>query len=251
MKRKTLIAGNWKMHGNTDSIKELMHSISHQLDASWTAQVLVCAPFVYLPLVSQLSASTNILLGAQNLSEHTEGAYTGEVSGQMLSDIGCQYVLVGHSERRSINGESNQLVAEKFQQALKTGLIPVLCIGETLEQRKSGTTMDVVTQQIDAVVDICGVELLAQGIIAYEPVWAIGTGVTATPEQAQEVHAAIREHLAAKDLKVATDMRILYGGSMKAANAKQLLAQPDIDGGLIGGASLKADEFIAICKIAG
>ncbi|NVK22539.1 MAG: triose-phosphate isomerase [Kangiellaceae bacterium] len=249
--RRTLIAGNWKMHGQMNSIRELMSGISEQLQSDWRCEVLVCPPAVYISTVKQLIGDKTVSLGAQNVSEQVQGAFTGEVSADMLTDIGCQYVLVGHSERRSLYGESDELVADKFAAALKAGLKPVLCIGETLEQRENGTTMNVVKQQIDAVINLLGIDGLAKGVIAYEPVWAIGTGVTASPEQAQEVHAAIREHLKQSCTSAAQNTQILYGGSMKAANAEQLLAQPDIDGGLIGGASLKADEFIAICKVAG
>lgn len=254
--RKTLIAGNWKMHGSKASIEVLLNGIKQQLDASWTSDILVCPPSLYIDNVSQLVSDTPIAVGAQNMSEQEQGAFTGEISGDMLQDFGVSYVLVGHSERRSLYQESNELVAKKFAKALETGLTPVLCIGETLEERENGSTMEIVKQQIDAVIDYygaraTGLEKLGQGVIAYEPVWAIGTGVTASPEQAQEVHASIRRYLAETKQSVADTIQILYGGSMKAANAEQLLAQQDIDGGLIGGASLKADEFIAICKIAG
>ncbi len=250
MARQTLIAGNWKMNGTTDSIHELVMAINAQLESDWQSEVLVCAPAVYLPLVIDLTKDSAIEVGAQNLSEQAAGAFTGEISGSMLADIGSQYVLVGHSERRSLYGESSELVAKKFQAALDNGLIPVLCVGETLEEREADATMKVVRAQIDTVLDY-GIDVLGQGVIAYEPVWAIGTGKTATPEQAQQVHAEIRAHLAQLDVDVAAKIRILYGGSMNPTNAEQLLAQDDIDGGLIGGASLKAEQFIAICKAAG
>ncbi|GAA4359107.1 triose-phosphate isomerase [Kangiella marina] len=254
--RKTLIAGNWKMHGNVASIESLVNGIKSQLDSSWQSDILVCPPSIYVDRTVQLIKGSSIKVGGQNLSQQEQGAFTGEISGDMLADLGAEYVLVGHSERRSLYHESNELVAEKFAKALEKGLTPVLCVGETLEQRENDTTMDVVKGQIDAVIDFyqdktAGLEKLGQGVIAYEPVWAIGTGVTASPEQAQEVHAAIRHYLAEMNTGVAEEIQILYGGSMKAANAEELLAQNDIDGGLIGGASLKADEFIAICKIAG
>ncbi len=251
MTRQTLIAGNWKMNGDSQFIGELMSDIKGQLDSDWQHQILVCAPSLYLTKVKELAANTNIAVGAQNLSQQSNGAFTGEISGSMLADVNCQYVLVGHSERRSLYGESSQIVAEKYQAALENGVVPVLCIGETLEEREAGTTMTIVKGQIDAVIEKSGIESLAQGVIAYEPVWAIGTGKTATPEQAQEVHAEIRAHLAQFDLDVADKTQILYGGSMNPTNAEQLLAQADIDGGLIGGASLKAEQFIAICKAAG
>ncbi len=251
MARQRLIAGNWKMNGSSDSIKELLAGIHADLDPSWQSAVLVCAPAVYLPLVSDLVAESKVAMGAQNLSEQASGAYTGEISGAMLADIKAQFVLVGHSERRSLYGESSEVVADKYNAALENGLKPVLCIGETLEEREAGTTMKVVKAQIDAVINQYGIEAIAKGVIAYEPVWAIGTGKTATPEQAQGVHAEIRAHLAQFDAQVAEETQILYGGSMNPTNAEQLLAQADIDGGLIGGASLKAEQFIAICKAAG
>lgn len=244
------------MHGNLDSIESLISGIKSQLDDNWQSDVLVCPPSIYVDRTIQLSKGSNIAVGGQNVSEQEQGAFTGEVSGDMLKDLGATFVLVGHSERRSLYNESNELVAQKFAKALEKGLIPVLCVGETLEERENGSTMQVVKSQIDAVIDFYsdktkGLEALGQGVIAYEPVWAIGTGVTASPEQAQDVHASIRSYLSDMDESVAEKVQILYGGSMKAANAEQLLAQKDIDGGLIGGASLKADEFIAICKIAG
>lgn len=254
--RKTLIAGNWKMHGNQDSIESLINGIKSQLDDSWQSDVLVCPPSLYIDKTIQLAKGSKIAVGGQNVSEQEQGAFTGEISGDMLKDVGSTHVLVGHSERRSLYQETNELVAAKYAKALENGLIPVLCVGETLEQRENGTTMDVVKAQVDAVIDFYkdnkeGLDKLGQGVIAYEPVWAIGTGVTASPEQAQDVHASIRQYLSEMNDVVAEKIQILYGGSMKAANAEQLLAQKDIDGGLIGGASLKADEFIAICKIAG
>jgi triosephosphate isomerase len=244
------------MHGSLASIESLVNGIKSQLDNNWQSDVLVCPPSLYIDKTLQLIKGSPIKVGGQNLSEQEQGAFTGEISGNMLKDLGADYVLVGHSERRSLYGESNELVAKKFAKAIEQGLIPVLCVGETLEEREKGSTMQIVKGQIDAVVDFyadkaAGLEKLGQGVIAYEPVWAIGTGVTASPEQAQEVHAAIRAYLAETNADVAEKVQILYGGSMKAANAEQLLSQDDIDGGLIGGASLKADEFIAICKIAG
>ncbi|MRX27766.1 triose-phosphate isomerase [Kangiella sp. HZ709] len=251
MTRQTLIAGNWKMNGDSQFIGELMSDIKGRLDSDWQHQILVSVPSLYLTKVKELAADTNIAVGAQNLSQQSNGAFTGEISGSMLADVNCQYVLVGHSERRSLYGESSTIVAEKYQAALDNDVVPVLCIGETLEEREAGTTMTIVKGQLDAVIEKSGIESIAQGVIAYEPVWAIGTGKTATPEQAQEVHAEIRAHLAQFDVDVAEQTQILYGGSMNPTNAEQLLAQADIDGGLIGGASLKAEQFIAICKAAG
>lgn len=248
--RTRLIAGNWKMNGDRASIKALIDGIMAERDNAIQSDVLVCAPAIYLPLVKSLTENSGIHIGGQNLSQHSSGAYTGEISGGMLKDTGCGFVLVGHSERRSFYGESSELVAEKFKAALDNGVTPVLCVGETLEERENGTTMDVVKQQIDAVLSL-GSEIMSKGVIAYEPVWAIGTGKTASPEQAQEVHQAIRQHLSAVDNSMAENMRILYGGSMNPSNAEQLLSQADIDGGLIGGASLKAEQFNAIIKAAG
>ncbi|AOE48989.1 triose-phosphate isomerase [Kangiella sediminilitoris] len=254
--RKTLIAGNWKMHGSQDSIKDLLNGITGQLDASMDSDILVCPPTIYIDSVKKQLENAPVAVGAQNVSEQDQGAFTGEVSGDMLRDFGVEYVLVGHSERRSLFNESDEIVAKKFAKALEHGIKPVLCIGETLEQRENGTTMAVIKQQIDAVIDFYGdrdvaLDKISQAVIAYEPVWAIGTGMTATPEQAQDVHSSIRNYLAETSQDTADKIQILYGGSMKASNAEQLLAQRDIDGGLIGGASLKADEFIAICKKAG
>jgi triosephosphate isomerase len=211
-------------------------------------ELAVFPPFVYLGLVEQQLSGTPIAWGTQNLSEHASGAYTGEVAGPMLQDFHCAYVIVGHSERRTLYGETDEVVARKFAAARKIGLKPILCVGETLEERDQGITESVVERQLKAVLDLEGVEAFNDAVIAYEPVWAIGTGRTATPQQAQDVHAFIRAKLADRDSAVAAKTRILYGGSMKAANAGELLAMPDIDGGLIGGASLEAKEFLAIAK---
>jgi triosephosphate isomerase len=189
-------------------------------------------------------------LGAQSVCAEQVGAFTGEASAAMLKDVGCKYVIVGHSERRAIYKEDDALVARKFLAAQSQGLIPILCVGETLEERERGQTMQVVSRQLTAVLDLAGVAALRAAVIAYEPVWAIGTGKNATPQQAQEVHAHIRTAVAARDAKIAADVRILYGGSVKAANARELFAMPDVDGGLVGGASLKADEFLKICAAA-
>lgn len=208
----------------------------------------VCAPFPYLAQVQQLLHASPVKWGAQNVHQLDKGAYTGEVAASMLCDFGCHYAIVGHSERRSLYGDTSQLVAEKFAAAQKAGLIPILCIGETLAQREDGTTEKVVAEQLDAVIKLAGVQSLRHAVLAYEPVWAIGTGKTASPEQAQAVHAFIRQRIANLDGQVAQDLGILYGGSVKASNAAELFAMPDIDGGLIGGASLVADEFLAICR---
>ena len=210
----------------------------------------VCPPYPYLAQVQQVLSGSGIAWGAQNMSQFESGAYTGEVSAAMLVDFGCRYVIVGHSERRAIFGESNHVVAQKYEAALAAGLTPVLCVGETLEQREAGSTEVTVAAQLDAVLETSGVKSFAQAVIAYEPVWAIGTGKTAAPEQAQAVHAFIRGRLAAKDAAVAANVQVLYGGSVKGGNAPQLFAMPDIDGGLIGGASLDPEEFAVICRAA-
>ncbi len=248
--RQPLVAGNWKMNGTLDSVKTLVEGIKAGLNAVQNAEVAVCPPFVYLDTVGRMIEDTPIALGGQNVAKEDPGAFTGETAAPMLTDMGCKYVIVGHSERRSLYGETDSLVAEKYARALKEGLVPILCVGELLEQREAGKTEDVVASQLDAVIEQVGIGGVGQGVIAYEPVWAIGTGKTATPEQAQEVHAFIRKRLAGHDSAVADAMRILYGGSMKGSNAEGLLGMEDIDGGLIGGASLKADEFLAICRAA-
>lgn len=246
--RKPLVAGNWKMNGSTESIKVLLEGIKAGMAEVGNAEVAVCAPAIYLPLTqSQLSGSA-IAWGGQDLSVHASGAYTGEIAASMLLDFGCTYVIVGHSERRSYHGESDELVADKVEAARKAGLTPIFCIGETLDEREQGITEAVVARQIDAVINQYGVQALGDSVIAYEPVWAIGTGRTASPEQAQEVHAFIRSRIAGNSPEVAGKVRILYGGSMKPDNAVELMAKADIDGGLIGGASLKAEDFLAICK---
>jgi triosephosphate isomerase len=244
--RQPLIAGNWKMNGSLDSVTELVEGIKSGLDSVSTAEMAVCPPYVYIPTVATLIGGALISLGAQDVSDQESGAYTGEVAPAMLTDVGCKYAIVGHSERRSIYGESDAFTASKFAAARKAGLVPILCVGELLEEREQGITEQVVSRQLDAVIDLEGVGALADAVIAYEPVWAIGTGKTASPDQAQDVHAFIRGKLAALDAAVADKVRILYGGSMNAANAAELLAMADIDGGLIGGASLKAADFLAI-----
>ena len=244
--RQPLVAGNWKMNGSLDSVTALVEGIKSGLDSVSTAEMAVCPPYVYIPTVATLIGGARISLGAQDVSDQEAGAYTGEVAPGMLTDVGCKYAIVGHSERRSIYGESDAFTASKFAAARKTGLVPILCVGELLEEREQGITEQVVSRQLDAVIDLEGVGALADAVIAYEPVWAIGTGKTASPDQAQDVHAFIRGKLAALDAAVADNVRILYGGSMNAANAAELLSMADIDGGLIGGASLKAADFLAI-----
>ena len=248
--RRTLVAGNWKMNGSRDSVRELLEGIKAGAGDVANADLAVCAPSIFIADVSAQLDGTSIAWGGQDVSVHESGAYTGETAASMLTDYGCKYVLVGHSERRTYHKESDELVAEKFEAALNGGLVPVFCIGETLEEREGGITEEVCARQIDAVIDRLGVDGLGKGVIAYEPVWAIGTGKTATPEQAQDVHAFIRGRVAEKSAEVADAILILYGGSMNAGNAAELLAQSDIDGGLIGGASLKADDFLAIGRAA-
>ncbi len=244
--RQSLIMGNWKMNGNRESSTALCNAIVAGLSENTNATIAVCAPYVYLADLQALTANTPVKLGAQNVAAKESGAYTGEVSAMMLKEFGCAYALVGHSERRSYYGDSDESVAERFCQAQQQGIIPVLCIGETLEERQQGKTFTVVNTQLDAVIAKAGIAAFANAVIAYEPVWAIGTGVTASDEQAQEVHKAIRERIAGLDAVIAENIQILYGGSMKADNAKGLLAMPDIDGGLIGGASLDAQSFLKI-----
>ena len=252
MVRQTIVAGNWKMHGCHNDNQQLLHDIRAGLDDDIESQILVFPPYVYLSQVSGLVEDDDLIgFGGQNLSDQSEGAFTGEVSAKMLTELGCSHVLVGHSERRSLYGESSQIVASKFVAAAAAGMKPVLCVGETLDEREAGKTIEVVFSQIDAVFEFAGIAGLSKGIIAYEPVWAIGTGITATPKQAQDVHSEIRSHLKQMNEQLACDMQILYGGSVNATNATELFAMIDIDGGLIGGASLKADDFLKICAAAG
>ena len=249
--RQPIIAGNWKMNGSRDSIRELLDGIKAGMADVNKAEVVVCAPYIYLADVEQQLSGSAVGFGGQNMSTEASGAYTGEISSSMLLDFHCKYVIVGHSERRTYYGEDDALVAKKFAVAREAGLIPILCIGETLEEREKGITEEVVARQAKAVIDEVGVKALTDGVIAYEPVWAIGTGKTASPQQAQDVHAFIRKMIAEHDADVAAKVRIQYGGSMNAGNAEELLAMEDIDGGLIGGASLKAPDFLTICKAAG
>jgi triosephosphate isomerase (TIM) len=246
--RNRLVAGNWKMNGGLAANANLLTGLLKELAGLKSARCAVCVPFPYLAQVQGLLKGSGIALGAQNLSEFDAGAYTGEVSGTMLAEFGCRYVTVGHSERRTLFGESDKQVAAKYAAALKAGLTPILCVGESLEQRESGVTESVVRQQLEAVVDLTGAAGMERGVLAYEPVWAIGTGKTASPEAAQAVHVYLRGVLAAAG--VTQDLTIVYGGSVKAQNAAELFAMADIDGGLIGGASLKTDEFVAICRAA-
>ncbi|MDB6089375.1 MAG: Triosephosphate isomerase [Gammaproteobacteria bacterium] len=236
------------MHGSRVENARLIDELVAGYPATAGADCVVCPPFVYLQEVGRMLRDTAIGLGGQDVCADTQGAFTGEVSAAMLKDVGCEYVLVGHSERRLLYRESDQQVARKFAAAHAKALIPVLCVGEQLSDREAGRTEEVIGRQLDVVLELCGPETLGHGVVAYEPVWAIGTGRVAAPEQAQEVHAFIRARIAARDARIAADTRILYGGSVKAGNAAELFAMPDVDGGLIGGASLKADEFLAILE---
>ena len=248
--RDILVAGNWKMNGSSTANTELVSGIIAGVPEGSGFSLLVCPPFPYLAAVAAQAKGSAVSVGAQNVSEHQKGAFTGEVAPSMLSDVGCEYVIVGHSERRSLYGESSAQVAAKFQAVQAAGMTPILCVGETLEEREAGTTEKVIDEQLDAVLDAAGVDAFGAAVIAYEPVWAIGTGVTATPEQAQDMHRHIRGRFEALNADIAARVQILYGGSMKGENAAGLLAKPDIDGGLIGGASLKADDFLAIAHAA-
>ena len=249
--KRNIVAGNWKMNGTKAEIKVLVKGILSGLSEfkqPFNLDVIVFPSFVYLDTVKEQVTNSPIFFGAQTLSEQEKGAYTGEISAQMLRDMGCTYVLVGHSERRYVYKESNQLIADKFDIAIKHNLIPVLCFGETHAQRESNQTETIVLEQIKAVIDKIGIEPFKHCVLAYEPVWAIGTGLTATPEQAQSVHGLIRNYIAEQNKEIAENLTILYGGSVKPHNAKALFDMPDIDGGLVGGASLVAEKFVSIIK---
>ena len=250
MTRQKIVAGNWKMNGSLESIAELMADLARRIESN-SAQVIVAPSLPYLAQVSELAKGTLFSLAAQNVSEQAAGAFTGEVSLSMLKDFSVEYVLVGHSERRALFGETDRVVAEKTKAILAAGLKPILCIGETLDQRQSGTTLAVCHAQVAAVLELVGIDAFENVIIAYEPVWAIGTGLSATAEQAQEVHFAIRQNLATLNSLVAEKVQILYGGSVKASNSSELFSMPDIDGALVGGASLLVDEFVGIVKATG
>lgn len=247
--RTPLVAGNWKMNGSRASVAELMQGITAGA-APEGVELLVCPPYPYLLQVADAIGEAPVALGAQDLYTEAGGAFTGEVSGAMLADVGCRYVIIGHSERRALLRETDGIIARKFMAAQENNLIPILCVGETLDERQADSTLAVIGSQFNAVADAVGIEAFGQAVIAYEPVWAIGTGETATPDQAQEVHAALRAMAAKRSAKIAADLRLLYGGSMKPANAAELIAMPDIDGGLIGGAALNAEDFLAIGRAA-
>jgi len=248
--RRKLVVANWKMHGNLAWNKALLQEVVAGVSDMQNADFAVCVPHPYLFQAQQLLQATNVAWGAQNVNQSEQGAYTGAVSAWMVADFGCKYAIIGHSERRGQFRETNESAARSMKLAIKAGLTPIYCMGETLDEYEVGVTEAVVASQLDGMLNIIGIKLLAKVVFAYEPVWAIGTGKTASPGQAQAVHEFIRERVAKHDLDVAANMRILYGGSVNAANAAQLFAKPDIDGGLIGSASLVADEFVAICKAA-
>lgn len=250
MNRRKMVAGNWKMNASRVEAVELVEAIKLGAKSFSAIDIVIFPSFVHLQQIETLLVDTRIAWGAQNLYVGANGAFTGEVSGPMLVDYGCQYVLVGHSERRQLFHEDLQLVAAKFKSALQVGLQPILCVGETLAQREKGETQKIIQEQVESIIQTHGVEVFRRSIIAYEPVWAIGTGLTATPEQAQEVHAFIRQLLAKQNVEIASTARILYGGSVKADNASGLFAKPDIDGALVGGASLDAKNFLTICEAA-
>jgi triosephosphate isomerase len=247
--RRPVVAGNWKMHGSRAENTRLVDAILEASDDP-PCEVIVCPPVVYLWEIGRQLKDSRVALGAQTLCAESQGAFTGEVSGAMLKDVGASHVIVGHSERRALYREDDALVARKFVAAQGAGLTPILCVGETLEEWERGVTDEVVARQLDAVLAVAGVASFGRAIVAYEPVWAIGTGKNATPDQAQAVHAFIRARIAARDAIIGDGLRLLYGGSVKAANAAELFGQPDVDGGLVGGASLKADEFVRICAAA-
>jgi len=247
--RKKIVAGNWKLHGSRVFARELLDAIIAQPAISGV-EVAILPPMPYLSELTEHYGNSGLVFGSQDHSVNEQGAFTGEVSARMILDVGCRYALVGHSERRQIHHESNELVAHKFAVAKKAGLMPIFCVGESLHQREAGQTEWAIQKQIEALFQVCGPQAFANSVLAYEPVWAIGTGKTATPAQAQEVHAYIRSELRAHDAKIADSLPILYGGSVKPANAAELFSQPDVDGGLIGGASLVAQEFLAIIAAA-
>ncbi len=250
MARRPLVVGNWKMNCTRASARRLLDDILAGLPADAKAEVGVCPAFVFIPEASAALAGKSVLLGAQNVGDQDQGAFTGEISAPMLDEFGCKLAIVGHSERRLVYGESSQLVAARYAKAIAHGITPILCVGETLEEREQEKTFAVIDEQLQAVLDLCGVASLAKAVIAYEPVWAIGSGRTATTEQAQEVHAYIRGQIAKLDPEIATGLQILYGGSVKADNARALFGMPDVDGGLVGGAALDAQSFLSICLAA-
>lgn len=247
MARRRLVVGNWKMNGTRASSQKLLADLIAGIPADCSTDIGVCPAAVFIPEASAAIAGTPIRLGGQNVADKDSGAFTGEVSASMLREFGCTLAIVGHSERRAVYGETDALIAARYAKAIEHGVTPILCVGETLAEREADQTFAVVDQQLNAVLESSGVDSLANAVIAYEPVWAIGTGRTATAEQAQEVHAHIRSKLAALNPTIAAKVQILYGGSVGAANAAELFGQPDVDGGLVGGASLDPNSFLAIC----
>lgn len=248
--RRPVVAANWKLNGDSAMVNSLCAAINSHTDNAQNADVVICPPYPYLRESHTLLTATNAHLGAQNVALETKGAFTGEVAAEMLVEVGCRYVIVGHSERREYYGETDAIVAAKLIRAQQAGLIPIVCVGETLDQREQGAMQATITQQISVVLEQAGVNALDDAIIAYEPIWAIGTGKTASPEQAEEVHAMIRDIVAQQSNNVAETVRILYGGSVKADNAAELFAKQNIDGGLVGGASLDAEQFNTIITAA-
>ena len=251
MDRTPLVVGNWKMNGTRGEAKTLAQSIAMDAKNLTNVAIAICPPYVLLDIVAAALGDSAVALGAQSVSEFSNGAYTGEVSASMLSELGCRCVIVGHSERRQLFGESHEAIAAKAQSAMNAGLCPIICVGETLEERSSGSTEQVIAAQLEPVLQSAKAQqLLANAVIAYEPVWAIGTGQTASPAEAQNVHGFIRARLANVDSAAAASIQILYGGSVKPNNARELFSEADVDGGLIGGASLQAGDFLAICTAA-
>jgi triosephosphate isomerase len=248
--RRPVVAGNWKMHGSRSANEALLADLEERIKPDWRVDVVVFPPYVYLADAVRMLSEGGLGVGAQDVCAEAPGAFTGQVAAAMLKDVGCRYVIVGHSERRRLYHEDDALVARKFAAALAVGLIPVLCVGETLEEREAQRTQTVVARQLDSVTAMVGAASFAGAILAYEPVWAIGTGRTASPQQAQDVHEYLRSRIGGQDAKMAAQLRILYGGSVKASNARELFSMPDVDGGLVGGASLSADEFLEICSAA-
>ena len=248
--RRQMVAGNWKMHGSRAANQVLLGELETSLKPDWPIDIVVFPPYVYLSDAVRMLEGGRIGVGAQDVCAESGGAFTGQVSASMLKDVGCTHVIVGHSERRRWYHEDDALVARKFAMVLQADMTPVLCVGETLEEREAKQTEAVISRQLDAVIAMHGVGGFARGVLAYEPVWAIGTGRTASPEQAQEVHAFLRNRIHSQDANIASHLRILYGGSVKAGNAAELFSMPDVDGGLVGGASLSADEFQQICAAA-
>ena len=249
--RRPLVAGNWKLHGTRGGVANLAEAIRAGCDAAGAVDIVLCPTFVHVPRVAEHVAGSPVRVGAQDVSPEEKGAFTGEVAAAMLAEFACEHVIVGHSERRARHGETDATVAAKYAAAVGAGLAPIVCVGESLEQRDAGDGLEVTRRQLEAVLEQVGIDGFGGGVVAYEPIWAIGTGRTATPEQAQEVHAALRALLAGRDPELARATRIVYGGSVKAANAPELFAGDDVDGALVGGASLDSDEFLSICRAAG